>query len=72
MSEAKFYVLADYESSDAFIEKSYEGAEEALPKAYDTEAEAVAAAKEYSGDTLVLKSVALVTEVTKYAVKHLK
>lgn len=68
MSEAKYYVLCDYECSDGFFVTG----EHAEPRAFDTEAEAVTEAKDYSSPSLVLQAVARVTEVTKHKVEKIK
>jgi hypothetical protein len=61
---SKFYVLHEPTTSDAFIVTD----DNSVPQGYATEAEAIEAAKEYSGESIVLKVTAKVAEVTKYKV----
>lgn len=63
----KFYIVVDHGSPNAFI-----GTVDSVPRVFDTEDEATAAAKDYTGQTLVLKSVALVTEKITYKVERFK
>jgi hypothetical protein len=61
---SKFYVIHEPTTTDAFIVTD----DDSVPKGYPTEAEAIEAAKEYSGESIVLKVAAKVAEVTKYKV----
>lgn len=63
----KFYVIGDYESSDAYVVCDDNG----VPQAFDSEEAAVETAKMYT-TSLVLKSAARVTERTTYKVEKLK
>lgn len=67
MSSSKFYIIVEHDTTEAFVTIG----DDETPKAYDTEAEARAEAKDYSGSTLVLQSVAEFTDVTTRKVKKL-
>jgi hypothetical protein len=60
----KFYIIHSVDHSDAFMVTD----DNSVPQGYATEAEAIEAAKEYSGDSVVVKVTAKVSEVTKYKV----
>jgi hypothetical protein len=64
---AKFYVLVDPESTDAFW-----SSRDDMPAAFETEDEAIVDAKLYSSPTLVLKSVVRVTEICRHKVERIK
>lgn len=66
MTDQKFYVLVDPESTDAFFDTRDE-----VPASYDSEGEAIAAAKNYSVTTYVLKATAVVIPVERHKVTKL-
>lgn len=63
-----FFVLLEHDTKNACIVCD----DDAVPQRYQTEAEAILSAKEYSGETLVLRAVARVTDVTRYKVEKIK
>lgn len=63
-----FYVLLEHDTNNACFVSD----DDAIPQKHDTEAAAIATAKEYSGETLVLRAVARVTDVTRYKVEKIK
>jgi hypothetical protein len=60
----KYYIIHSVGHSDAFMVTD----DNSVPQGYASEAEAIEAAKEYSGDSVVVKVTAKVSEVTKYKV----
>jgi hypothetical protein len=66
--KAQFFIFSEVESSDAFFVSDGNG----VPTPYETESDAIAAAKEYSATSLILRSVAQVTERTTYKVEKIK
>lgn len=63
-----YLVLCDSDSKDAFFVTD----DDAVPMKYDTEAAAISSAKEYSGETLVLRAVLRITDVTRHKVEKIK
>jgi hypothetical protein len=63
---SKFFVIVDPESSDSFLDMRDD-----VPASYPTEKEAIAAAKNYSVTSYVVKAAALVESVDRHKVTKL-
>ena len=62
---SKYFVIVDPESSDAFLDTND------TPTAYESEREAIAAAKNYSVSSYVMKATAFVEAVERHKVTKL-
>lgn len=63
-----FYILIESDTGNAcFISD-----DDAIPRPFESEGDAVKEAKDYSGNTLILKAVASVTDKTTHKVTKLK